>query len=240
NELQDLVAAADTGARNPIGIAAWVISGIALLWSLFQLYIASPLPFTLSSATGLPLVLNDTQTRSIHLAFGVFLAFTAYPAFSGSPRNRIPTLDWILAILAAFTALYIFIFYRDLARRPGLPITQDLVVAGIGMVLLLEATRRALGPPLAVVALVFLAYVFFGSSPLVPDIIRWGGASFGRAMDQMWLSTGGVFGVPLGVSTAFVFLFVLFGSMLDRAGAGNFFIKLAFALLGHMRGGPAK
>jgi len=239
-ELQDLVAASDTGARNPVGFSAWVISGVALCWSLFQLYIASPLPFMLSSVTGLPLVFNDTQTRSIHLAFGVFLAFMAYPAFSSSPRSRIPRLDWILAILAAFTALYIFIFYRDLARRPGLPITQDLVVAGIGMVLLLEATRRALGPPLAVVALVFLAYVFFGSSPLVPDIIRWGGASFGRAMDQMWLSTGGVFGVPLGVSTAFVFLFVLFGSMLDRAGAGNFFIKLAFALLGHMRGGPAK
>ena len=239
-ELQDLVAAADTGARNPAGFAAWVISGVALCWSLFQLYIASPLPFMLSSATGLPLVFNDTQTRSIHLAFGVFLAFMAYPAFARSPRDRIPALDWILAILAALAALYIFIFYRDLARRPGLPITQDLVVAGIGMVLLLEATRRALGPPLAVVAMVFLAYVFFGSSPLVPDIIRWGGASFGRAMDQMWLSTGGVFGVPLGVSTAFVFLFVLFGSMLDRAGAGNFFIKLAFALLGHMRGGPAK
>ncbi|TWG63579.1 TRAP transporter 4TM/12TM fusion protein [Aminobacter sp. J44] len=239
-ELQDLVAATDTGARKPAGSAAWVISGIALLWSLFQLYIASPLPFTLSSLTGLPLVLNDTQTRSAHLAFGVFLAFMAYPAFARSPRDRVPVIDWILAIAAALAALYIFIFYRELARRPGLPITQDLIVAGIGIVLLLEATRRALGPPLAVVALVFLGYVFFGSSTLLPDIIRWGGASFGRAMDQMWLSTGGVFGVPLGVSSAFVFLFVLFGSMLDRAGAGNFFIKLAFALLGHMRGGPAK
>src|SRR5690606_11374831 len=106
----------------------------------------------------------------------------------------------------------------------GLPITQDLVVAGLGIIFLLEATRRALGPPLSVVALVFLAYVFFGSSSWLPEVIRWGGASFGRAMDQMWLSTGGVFGVPLGVSSAFVFLFVLFGSMLDRAGAGNFFI----------------
>ncbi|GGA66911.1 C4-dicarboxylate ABC transporter [Nitratireductor aestuarii] len=239
-ELQDLVAATDTGARKPLGYAAWIISGIALCWSLFQLYIASPLPFTLSSLTRLPLVLNDTQTRSIHLAFGVFLAFMAYPAFSSSPRDRVPIHDWIFALLAAGTALYISIFYRDLARRPGLPITQDLVVAGLGIVFLLEATRRALGPPLAVVAIIFLGYVFFGSSPWLPDIIRWGGASFGRAMDQMWLSTGGVFGVPLGVSAAFVFLFVLFGSMLDRAGAGNFFIKLAFALLGHMRGGPAK
>jgi TRAP transporter 4TM/12TM fusion protein len=240
DELQDLVASSDTGARNPVGTAGLIIAGVALLWSLFQLYIASPLPFMFSRMTGLQLVFNDTQTRSIHLAFGVFLAFMAFPAFARSPRDRIPVLDWVLAGLAAFCALYIFIFYRDLAQRPGLPITQDLVVSGLGMLLLLEATRRALGPPLVVVALVFLFYVFFGSSAVVPDIIRWGGASFARAMDQMWLSTGGVFGVALGVSTAFVFLFVLFGSMLDRAGAGNFFIKLAFALLGHLKGGPAK
>ncbi|MBN7755687.1 TRAP transporter permease [Nitratireductor aquimarinus] len=240
DELQDLVASSDTGARDPEGTAGYIIAGVALCWSLFQLYIASPLPFTLTSMTGLPLVLNDAQSRAIHLAFGLFLAFMAFPALASSPRNRIPVSDWVLAIVAASCALYIFVFYRDLSQRPGLPITQDLVVAGIGMVLLLEATRRALGPPLAVVAIVFLLYVFFGSSTFVPDIIRWGGASFSRAMDQMWLSPNGVFGVALGVSSAFVFLFVLFGSMLDRAGAGNFFIKLAFALLGHLRGGPAK
>ncbi|WP_309083886.1 TRAP transporter permease [Chelativorans sp.] len=240
DELQDLVASTDTGARNPAGLAGYVIAAAALAWSLFQLYIASPLPFILSTITRLPLVLNDTQIRSIHLAFGLLLAFLAFPAFAKSPRDRIPFLDWILAIAAAFCALYIFLFYRELASRPGLPITQDLVIAGLGMLLLLEATRRALGPPLMFVAIIFMAYVFFGSSPVVPDILRWGGASFARAMDQMWLSTGGVFGVAIGVSASFVFLFVLFGSMLDKAGAGNFFIKLSFALLGHLRGGPAK
>ncbi|WP_163266082.1 TRAP transporter permease [Chelativorans alearense] len=240
DELQDLVASTDTGARDPAGTSGTIIAAVALCWSLFQLYIASPLPYMLSSLTGFGLVLNDAQTRAIHLAFGLFLAYMAFPAFPRSPRDRIPKLDWVLALLAAACALYVFVFYRDLARRPGLPITQDLIVAGMGMVLLMEATRRALGPPLMIVAIVFLAYVFFGSSTLVPDIIRWGGASFPRAMDQMWLSPNGVFGVALGVSSAFVFLFVLFGSMLDRAGAGNFFIKLAFALLGHLRGGPAK
>ena len=93
DELQDLVASSDTGARNPVGTAGLVIAGVALCWSLFQLYIASPLPFMLSRMTGLQLVFNDTQTRSIHLAFGVFLAFMAFPALSSSPRDRIPLLE---------------------------------------------------------------------------------------------------------------------------------------------------
>jgi TRAP transporter 4TM/12TM fusion protein len=239
-ELQDLVASTDTGARNPTGFTGRLIAGVALAWALFQLYIASPLPFILSSATGLPLVFNDQQNRAIHLAFALFLAYSAYPAFRSSPRDRLPLVDWVLALAAAGCALYIFVNYRALAGRPGIPIMTDLVVASVGLILLLEATRRALGPPLVIVALVFLSYVFFGNSELLPDMIRWRGASMGRAMDQMWLSQGGVFGVALGVSTSFVFLFVLFGSMLDRAGAGNFFIKLAFAVLGHLRGGPAK
>lgn len=239
-ELDDLVAATDTGARDPRGPIGLAVTGVALAWALFQLYIASPLPFLLSSATGLPLVLNDAQIRPIHLAFALFLAYCAYPALPRSPRDRIPILDLLLAAAAAYCALYIFIFYRDIAGRPGRPILADLVAAGAGLVLLLEATRRALGPPLAIVAIVFLGYVFFGNQPWVPDILQWRGASFARAMDQMWLTSGGVFGVALGVSASFVFLFVLFGSLLDKAGAGNFFIKLAFALLGHLRGGPAK
>ncbi len=236
-ELEDLVASTDTGARNPPGGVGHILAGVALAWSLFQLWIASPLPFMVGNI--IP-VLNSTETRSIHLAFAVFLAFTAYPAFKRSPRDRVPVADWVLALVAAFCSGYIFLFYDELARRPGLPTMMDLVVAGAGLVLLLEATRRSLGPPLMVVALVFLAYVFFGHHPMVPDIIQWRGASFEKAMSHQWLTTEGVFGIALGVSSAFVFLFVLFGALLDRAGAGNYFIKVAFALLGHMRGGPAK
>ena len=239
-ELQDLVASTDTGARDPAGMAGYLVAGVALTWSLFQLYIASPLPFMLSTATGLSLTLNAAEARSIHLAFALFLAYTAYPAFKSSPRNRIPIADWVLALGAAACALYIFWFYRDLSTRPGLPIRNDIIAASLGIILLLEATRRALGPPLVIVAVVFLTYVFFGNSSWLPDMIQWRGATLSRAMSTMWLTSEGVFGVALGVSTSFVFLFVLFGSMLDRAGAGNFFIKLAFALLGHLRGGPAK
>ncbi|MEK6216813.1 MAG: TRAP transporter fused permease subunit, partial [Boseongicola sp.] len=105
---------------------------------------------------------------------------------------------------------------------------------------LFEGARRALGPAMAIVATVFLAYVFWGSSELVPDVIRWKGASLRKAMSHMWITSEGVFGIALGVSTKFVFLFVLFGALLDKAGAGTYFIKMAFGALGHLRGGPAK
>ncbi|MGE0357763.1 MAG: TRAP transporter permease [Burkholderiales bacterium] len=232
-KLQELVAESDTGGRAPRGAVAWVLAGTALAWSLFQLWYASPLPFTFGV-----FVFNDTEARSIHLAFAIFLSFASYPAFKRSPRAYIPVVDWIFALAGAFCAGYIFLFYTELSTRPGQPTTLDLAVAVTGMVLLLEAARRALGPAMAIVAIVFLAYIFGG--PWMPDMIAHKGASLSKGMSHQWLTTEGVFGIALGVSTSFIFLFVLFGSLLDKAGAGNYFIKSAFALLGHMRGGPAK
>ncbi len=232
--LDELVAQSDTGGRNPSNPSvAKLITGVALAWSLFQLWIASPLPFIFGVG-----VFNDTESRSIHLAFAVFLTFTAYPAFKKSPRDYIPKIDWVLAIVGAACAAYLFLFYNSLSNRPGNPNTIDIIVASIGIVLLLAATWRALGPPLMIVAIVFLIYCFGGQS--MPGILAWKGASFGAIADNQWLSTDGVFGIALGVSSGFVFLFVLFGALLDKAGAGNYFIKVAFSLLGHYRGGPAK
>jgi TRAP transporter 4TM/12TM fusion protein len=228
-----LAADNDTGGRNPGPLLKKLLLAVALSWSLFQLWIASPLPFALGVG-----VLNDTQSRAIHLAFAIFLAYMAYPAFNRSPRDRVPLLDWVFALVGAFCASYLFVFYRELAERPGQPTDTDVAVAVTGIVLLLEATRRALGLPMVIVAAVFLVYTFGG--PYMPDLIAHKGASLNRAMTHQWLTTEGVFGVALGVSSGFIFLFVLFGSLLDRAGAGNYFIKSAFALLGHMRGGPAK
>ncbi|MGR5128934.1 TRAP transporter permease [Photobacterium swingsii] len=232
-DVQDMVAQADTGARNPTGLAGRILWFVPLCWSLFQLWYASPLPFIFNFA-----ILNDTEARSVHLAFAIFLAFTAYPALKRSPRDHIPAVDWLLALAGSFAAAYIYIFYTSLAERSGAPMQTDIIVAVAGMILLLEATRRALGPPLMVVAAVFLLYTFGG--PHMPDVIAHKGASLNKAMSHLWLTTEGVFGVALGVSTSFVFLFVLFGAMLERAGAGAYFIKVAFSLLGHMRGGPAK
>jgi len=222
------------GERAVGGISGKAVAGLAVLWSLFQLWYTSPLPFL--AAPAIP-VLNDTDARSIHLAFGLLLAFLCFPALKKRGTD-IPLFDWVLAGLGAFAAAYLFIFRDGLALRPGLPSDLDLAVSGFGIVLLLEAARRALGPPIVIIALLFLAYIFFGN--YAPDIIAWKGASFSRAMSHLWLGTEGVFGVAIGVSTGVIFLFVLFGALLETGGAGDYFIRLAFSLVGHMRGGPAK
>jgi TRAP transporter 4TM/12TM fusion protein len=232
-QLKQIVAEADTGGRTPTGLTAKLLIAVALAWSLFQLWFASPLPFSLGIG-----VFNDTEARSLHLALGVFLGFLAYPAFKKSPRHKIPLADWVLALVAAFCMAYLFLFYRELSTRPGQPTTLDLVVAVAGLTLLLEAARRALGLPMVILAIAFLVYIFFG--PYMPDMIAHKGASVSKAMSHMWLTTEGVFGVAVGVSASFIFLFVLFGALLETAGAGNYFIKSAVALLGHMKGGPAK
>lgn len=232
NKTQDLVDS-ETGARSATGISGKFLFFVPLSWALFQLWYASPIPYSLSFG-----VFNSTEARSIHLAFAVFLTFLAFPATKRSPRDRIPIQDWVMAIVGSFCSAYLYLFYDQLANRSGAPITMDLIAAGVGLVLLLEATRRALGPPLMVVAIIFLSYTFFG--PYMPDVIAHKGASFNKTMSHQWLGTEGVFGVAVGVSTSFVFLFVLFGAFLEKAGAGNWFIQVAFSLLGHMKGGPAK
>jgi TRAP transporter 4TM/12TM fusion protein len=233
-QLQEMVAETETGARNPTGaIPKKILFFVPLTWTLFQLWYASPLPFIFNIG-----VLNSTEARAIHLAFAVFLAYTAYPTFKSSPRGYIPVQDWVVALIGAFCAAYLFIFYAGLAERSGDPTQLDLIVAVVGLVVLLEATRRALGPPLMIVAAVFIIYTFGGA--YMPDVIAHKGASLVKGMSHYWLSTEGVFGVALGVSTGMVFMFVLFGSLLESAGAGNYFIRVAFGGLGHLRGGPAK
>ena len=277
-ELDALVASSDTGGRGATGPVGVFLTCVALAWSLFQLWIASPFPFIVGWG-----VFNDTESRSIHLAFAIFLAFAAFPAARtkfqlglgiivpvvlaylfmtgakvdtptwwipivalgvigavalGSPKDRVPVWEWALAIIGAMAALYLFVYYRDISGRVGAPIMQDFVVSVIGLMLLLEATRRALGPALMIVASVFLIYTVLG--PYMPSIIAHKGNSLSEIVNHQWITTEGVFGIALGVSTGFVFLFVLFGSLLDRAGAGNYFIQVAFSLMGHMKGGPAK
>jgi TRAP transporter 4TM/12TM fusion protein len=233
-DLKELVADADTGGRTASGFAGELIFVVAVAWSLFQLWYASPLPFALGWG-----VLNDTETRSLHLGIGLLLAFLCFPAMrTPAQRARIPWFDWVLGLAAAFAGGYFLLFYAELAMRPGQPNLQDVVVATIGLLLLLEATRRAVGAPMTVLAIAFLAYILLGR--YLPDVLAHKGASWERMLSHQWLTTEGVFGVALGVSSGFIFIYVLFGAMLDRAGAGNYMMQVSFAMLGHLRGGPAK
>ncbi len=221
---------------------AVVVSLIAVAWSLFQMWIASPLPFLLGFG-----IIVDVPARGIHLAFALLLCYLTFPAARRLASDRIPWYDLILAFLACGAALYLFLGYGSLVRRQGVLLDIDLfgfefpfeaVLGGIGIVLLLEGTRRAIGLPLVIVASVFLVYSVFGQS--MPDIISHKGLSLERLIGYQWLSGEAIFGIPISVSVGFVFLFVMFGALLEKAGAGKYFLDLAFAMVGKYRGGPAK
>jgi len=231
--LQRLVAEADTGGRNPSVAVKRFVMLICLLWAMFQFWYASPLPFALGFG-----VLNDTEARSIHLGFALFLGFLLWPFSSRSQSDRVPWFDWLFAILACFAGAYLLIFYSELATRPGQPTGFDVLTASLGLLLLLEATRRAVGLPMALLALLFIAYAMAG--PWMPEVLQHKGASLNRLISHMWLTTEGVYGIALGVSTSAIFIYVLFGALLDRAGGGNYMMQVSFAALGHLRGGPAK
>lgn len=231
--ISETLEAAEHGGRRPEGLANRILLTVALSWSLFQLWVAAPFSYAIGFG-----VFNNTETRYIHLALALFLAYLSFPCHRNRVSHRIPPGDWLMALLSAASVLYLLVFYDDLATRSGSPTTADIVISALGILLLLEATRRTLGWPLTIIASLFLVYTFTG--PWLPDALAHKGASLERVASHQWLSSEGVFGIPVGVSAGFVFLFVLFGSMLEQAGGGAYFIRVAFSLVGHMRGGPAK
>ncbi len=210
---------------------------IALLWSLFQLASASVL------------LIDSIFVRSIHLTFGIALVYLNIPMLKQGDNsrwdqrillamNKVTIIDYIFAIFAAFSAIYIVLDYLGIAARAGIPIPRDIIFGLMLIVLLLEATRRVIGPTLPAIAIVFIIYVFSG--PYLPDFLAFKGASLTRFISQMTMDSEGIYGVPLHVSSTVVFLFVLFGTMLEKAGGGQFFIQLALVGLGRFRGGAAK
>ncbi len=229
----DALLASETGRRHLVGAWAKLALVLMLSWSLFQLWYASPLPFTLGFGA-----FNEDQARFIHLSFALSLAFCLFPASVRSPVSRPSVLDSVLLLCGVSACLYLFFWRDELALRMGAPSSLDVVLALLGMACLLEATRRALGLPLLIVAIIFIGFTLFGQ--WMPEVIAHKGASLNKLASHQWLTTEGVFGVALGVSTSFVFLFVLLGALLDKAGAGNYLIQTSYALMGHLRGGPAK
>jgi TRAP transporter 4TM/12TM fusion protein len=212
----------------------WIVGFVAIAWAVFQLALAGFF------------VLDSTKVRAIHLAFAMALLFLLDPCIK-HPRNylrslavtdRIPLIDYVLALAGALCALYIVFDYDGLALRAGMPLSRDLVIGGLLVLLLLEATRRVIGPALPLIALFFTAYAFLG--PHMPDLLAFKGVSIGKYLGNITLSTEGIYGIPLGVSASIVYLFVLLGALLEKAGAGNFFTNMALAFLGKYKGGPAK
>ena len=220
--------------RKPLGAERYVIPAVAVIWCFFQLSIASWW------------ILDTIFIRAAHLGFALLIVYLNYPMFKETHRglkflsvkHKIPIMDYVVAVIAAICAIYIAIDYEGICARYGAPILRDMVIGFSLTVLLLEAARRVIGPALPVIAVAFCVYAFFG--PYMPDIIAFKGVSIGRFVGQMTMSTEGIYGIPLDVSATIVFLFVLFGAMLERAGAGQYFIQLALSLLGGFKGGPAK
>ena len=225
--------------RNLTGIHLKIVGVIAIIWSLFQLWYASPFPFwfNIGMFKGLP-------ARAIHLGFALLLAFLIFPI---TRSKKITIIDILISIIGAFCCLYIYFFYDQLVDRGGIllkitlgeyVIPIELIIGSIGILLLLEATRRVIGIPLVIIAVCFLLFSYFGR--YAPEIISHGGLSLNRLVGFQWFDQEAIFGIPIGVSVDFIFLFVLFGALLETAGGGQYFLNLAFAMVGKMRGGPAK
>jgi len=239
SKIKDKIQEDISPTRNLSGIHLKIVFGIAILWTFFQLWYASPFPFWLNFGMfkGLP-------ARAIHLGFALTLTFLIFPIVRGKKISR---FDILISIIAAFCCLYIYFFYDDLVNRGGILLVKEifgfkvpveLIIGAIGILILLEATRRAIGMPLVVIAICFLLFSYFGK--YAPDIISHGGLSIKRLVGFQWFDQEAIFGIPIGVSVDFIFLFVLFGALLETAGGGKYFLDLAFAMVGKMRGGPAK
>jgi TRAP transporter 4TM/12TM fusion protein len=223
---EELMEAQEFGERRLSGIPFKVAYILALGMSGFQLY------------TAFFGTLTAMLQRSVHLSFAIALCFLFYPLSKKSKRKTIPFYDFILAAVGGGAAFYITAFYGELVKRTGAPSALDLLMGCLTILLILEATRRAVGLPLVLISGLFILYGFVG--PYLPELIAHRGYGFRRIVDHLYLTMEGVFGIPLWVSSTFVFAFVLFGAIFERSGAGEYLLKMALSLVGHTRGGPAK
>ncbi len=211
--------------RKPVGILATVITVIAILMSIFHLYTA---------ARGTLLAMRQ---RSLHMIFAFVLVFLLYPATEKSDKKKANILDWIFVILTVVVWGYVFFNVETITLKGGKLSQMDMIFGFIGILVTLEATRRSVGPELPIVTIIFLLYAYFGRS--MPGMLAHRGFDIRRIVGHMYFTTEGIMGTPLGVSATFVFMFILFGSFLDKTGVGQFFIDFAYALTGSTRSGPA-
>ena len=216
----------ESNKREMSGLWGYIINGICILFAAFQLYTAT---------FG---ILDAHLQRAIHLTFGFLLIFLLYPTRQSWSKTKMNPIDVLFALAGACSAMYIVYNYNELVLRAGMNTETDFIVALIGTVLVFEAARRVVGWPMIIVALVFLLYAFFG--PYVPGIMAHRGVGLEEMFDHLFFTTEGIFGTPMGVSSTFIYLFILFGAYLEATGLGKFFIDLANAIAGWAAGGPAK
>jgi len=212
--------------RNLTGSTAKFVSALAITFTLFQLY------------TAIFGVLDAMIQRSIHVSFGFALIFLLYPARKKWSRNKIHPIDLLFAIIGAAIPLYIVVSYQELVLRAGTVTTNDYIVGILGVLFVLEAARRIVGWPIVTVAILFLAYAIFGR--YIPGQLAHRGVDLESLVYHLFFTTEGIFGIPIGVSSTFIFLFILFGAFLEKTGMGQFFIDIANSIAGWASGGPAK
>lgn len=216
----------ESNALEHKGFMAKFISALAIAFSMFQLY------------TAVFGVLDAQLQRAVHLGFGLALVYLLYPTCRAWSKEGIHPVDLVLAILGATAPAYLVIEYNELVLRAGTVTETDFLVGLLGVLLVIEATRRIVGIPMVCVVLIFLAYAFLG--PEMPGVLAHRGLTPQQLVGHLFYTTEGIFGIPLGVSSTFIFLFILFGAYLESTGLGKFFIDLANALAGWASGGPAK
>lgn len=214
------------GKRKLKGVAYLVVKIIAIVFSIFQFY-----------TIGFGLFPPQIQ-RPIHVGFAMVLIFLLFPINKKMKKDRIPIYDIFLAIIAALVFLYPVIFYEQLIFRPSLPTLIDLIIAGTAVILLLEGTRRATGFPLMLIATIFVLYAIFGKN--MPGVFAHRGYSFASVVNHLFYTLDGIFGIPISVSTKFVYAFILFGALAEKTGVSELIVNLARIVAGRAPGGPAK
>ena len=216
----------ESDKRELTGIWDFIVKAICIAFAAFQIYTAT---------FG---ILDAHLQRSIHLAFGFILIFLLYPTCRSWSRTSMNWFDVLLGIAGVVCALYIVVFYKELVLRAGLNTQTDFIVGLIGTILVLEASRRVVGWPMVTVAIMFLIYAMIG--PYIPGLLAHRGVGLEELVGHLYFTTEGIFGIPMGVSSTFIYLFILFGAYLEVTGLGKFFVDIANAVAGWASGGPAK
>lgn len=227
-EVADMIAHVDKESRirKLKGAPGIVASALCILFAVFGFMINSVI------------LLNLQINRAAFLGCVVCIGFILYPPTKGSRRDVVPWYDILLALISAAAYFYLVINFDTIVKQAGSYTDMNVFVAIVALLCLFELCRRAIGLPILIIAIVFIVYALFGG--LIPGFFGNRGFTFQRVAIQLYYTTEGIFGTPLGVCATFIFLFILLGAFLEKTGVGKFFIDISNSIAGWATGGPAK